>query len=1486
MLAAAERAVAAEGSEAYGGLLDALCTSETDASAIADVLWLLDAERACIQEAPSSGLAAVVRDLYARDVLSLSLLMERLDGPLLEAAGVVTSAAAFGRKVVRANTALVYRQQRYNLAREEPEGFAKAARLVGAVADGQAASEAFLELVGLIGYFDLDPVRTADIVLDALFALPVDDYGVWTPDATLAASRLVDLLAHMAHRPRTMDGVLGFRLKNLPSPNTAQADSRWAAAAAAIVHRGLATAPGVVAHLEVRPGLEAALAGIASVVSSLESRLAGEMALDVRPVAQTVLSALTDSHPLPYYVAAAIRLGDSADALSLLEMHPGASIHPAVSHAMAVVCSSPSGHNIYSRHARPSVFAYSPASFCALCESISESGGCAVDPAADSALPMVDGASSALLSDSSTVDVATLNTDHSAIEQDSADHDQTTRVVLFLLQALGAMHPATECANVLWKTVLSRIDFGRLSCLFQALSTADASFDPVLAAANGAVRSAARRMIRRLTRDSAATLGASLAALAHAAPAGLAALLTDQLVAYESMAAPIASLLGHMGGLPRAALLWTALGVFAAREGDRSRPDGQPASWLSALSVFFGAFALRCADDTEADLLAALLRIAIARISMAVADPDGLTDASSAPMADSDTPMGAQPSPSDVVVMREILSAVTDVLPNGDPSDAQRDAHAGGLVLRQCVAAVSSAAHARTPPSALSVRRRQFSIRSSFLLRVLVSERLVVSLFVALSTRPAAIVRLGAFSAASGDSSGHSVRTLRGLVDDCRLTMQQLLSVIVLHGDVSELRADFPLPSALVSVFGCSVCDASALWRILDPGVLQSSDAPLVPGEAALGRLLWGHGLPDVVFPSARYMSEAVRLRTLLAGSLADASADRSAVEESLATLEDEMHARSEHVQKTRGALSQALLRVCPSAAGDACTHLYVSRALSRILHSPADAQYAAVFVQLACAAVETTGDVQKAIAPSGEDEEGALPTPPVMALLGFVFDALPGLLLAATDLEAQYLGFFLGAVFGPGSLQATCASFATTVLLERLEQCLWPCGPRTRPALILLTHAMRALPATATAAQGLADCLAVFVRALPEVGEDVRLLAARYLTLLHQAHPTWTSLDAVAAREVPMAVSQRTEAGDESLVGDGKRHEAPEEGEAAPVAKRMRSQSQTATTDSSNIDGVPAGPSKAARKADRLASKKERVLDRPRRQAPHVADRPSAHRPDAQPVQTDVSRETGARDLEAFRRAIEAQRSDSRKRPPFGRSTAMGDSSRDADDKSNQPVVSAPTPVREDPTSDLVEHEARLRRSLLSRKSPGDSSGPDRPPSLGSSGASRPAPVPGQSDREFRHGPAESRPLPVVRESTRHGISEDRVPPRYTVSPPRASPRDMRGGNGNAPSRPLPAPSGSARDSRSGESGSGEWSQTNRGHGGNRAARDDMASRESRDYRGDSDSRNYREYRGDGPNRDGRDYRGADERPPNQRPPMRDGRSMRHPSRPRHYDR
>lgn len=129
---------------------------------------------------------------------------ERLEPDLLEAAKAIQSAALFTKKQVRINTAMHYKQQKFNLMREEPEGYSKlVCLLLNAKADDDPLS-IYEQAIAFIGYFDLDPIRVLDVILDA-FAFAADVKG----------GLFIALLKRFDFPIPTVSSILGFKLKFL-----------------------------------------------------------------------------------------------------------------------------------------------------------------------------------------------------------------------------------------------------------------------------------------------------------------------------------------------------------------------------------------------------------------------------------------------------------------------------------------------------------------------------------------------------------------------------------------------------------------------------------------------------------------------------------------------------------------------------------------------------------------------------------------------------------------------------------------------------------------------------------------------------------------------------------------------------------------------------------------------------------------------------------------------------------------------------------------------------------------------------------------------------------------------------------------------------------------------------------------------------------------------------------------------------------------------
>ena len=104
--------------------------TEQVAYCIIDVLWLAGTQCSPSgnEQAPSNAwktLVEIVRDIYRVQLVDINMMKVSLELNLLVSAGIAKDEANILTKLKKLNTALVYRQQKYNLLNEETEGYSK-----------------------------------------------------------------------------------------------------------------------------------------------------------------------------------------------------------------------------------------------------------------------------------------------------------------------------------------------------------------------------------------------------------------------------------------------------------------------------------------------------------------------------------------------------------------------------------------------------------------------------------------------------------------------------------------------------------------------------------------------------------------------------------------------------------------------------------------------------------------------------------------------------------------------------------------------------------------------------------------------------------------------------------------------------------------------------------------------------------------------------------------------------------------------------------------------------------------------------------------------------------------------------------------------------------------------------------------------------------------------------------------------------------------
>eukprot|EP00803_Ostreobium_quekettii_P005104 evm.model.scf_729.4 EVM.evm.TU.scf_729.4 scf_729:52172-68057(-) len=117
----------------------------------------------------------LARGLIEAGVLNNRVLAESGELDFLEAVGILPRADLFRKKEVKFNTRTQYLQSRFNLMREESEGFAKVIALAAQLRKPDINWPPFIDMMEkLIGGFLLDPHRVLCIIVDAL---PADNFN-------------------------------------------------------------------------------------------------------------------------------------------------------------------------------------------------------------------------------------------------------------------------------------------------------------------------------------------------------------------------------------------------------------------------------------------------------------------------------------------------------------------------------------------------------------------------------------------------------------------------------------------------------------------------------------------------------------------------------------------------------------------------------------------------------------------------------------------------------------------------------------------------------------------------------------------------------------------------------------------------------------------------------------------------------------------------------------------------------------------------------------------------------------------------------------------------------------------------------------------------------------------------------------------------------------------------------------------------------------
>ncbi|XP_063606637.1 THO complex subunit 2-like [Penaeus indicus] len=173
------------------------------ASQLVEVATLLDLEASTIDRL-SRNREQLMMLLKSLDIDKM--MKERLEIETLGDYGIVKNKKNFHTKQIKVKTKLFYKQQKFNLLREETEGYAKLVTELNQEITERVTPQSIIQVIrSLIGGFNLDPNRVLDLILESLEARP-SQHQFYT-----------GLLNQYPCESATISELLGFKLNNYAS---------------------------------------------------------------------------------------------------------------------------------------------------------------------------------------------------------------------------------------------------------------------------------------------------------------------------------------------------------------------------------------------------------------------------------------------------------------------------------------------------------------------------------------------------------------------------------------------------------------------------------------------------------------------------------------------------------------------------------------------------------------------------------------------------------------------------------------------------------------------------------------------------------------------------------------------------------------------------------------------------------------------------------------------------------------------------------------------------------------------------------------------------------------------------------------------------------------------------------------------------------------------------------------------------------------------
>ncbi|XP_022086856.1 THO complex subunit 2-like isoform X2 [Acanthaster planci] len=520
------------------------------------------------------------------------VLKERMEYETLGEIKVITK-DAFKQKYVRLKTKLFYKQQKFNLLREESEGYSKLGAELAQVTSSQSNHEQLLESIkSLIGCFDLDPNRVLDIIMEAFECTPHMD------------QLFVPLLQNYMCEPLTICHMLGFKFHFYKEENITTPESLHRLAALLLQHE-LVDLDNLYPHLmpadtDIIQGYKKSITEARQFARKMTIVLLSDREKEEEEAEKEKKENKDDKPPDNQklgLIEALLRIGDWSHAQKLIDRLPqycavakrpvanalcdlvGALIDPLYKQfgmpkgAKSIVLSPPAGCKSVAVPAR--ILDLCPAF--RMCNYLGPYAG----------------AQPALLWKLVRLGKTLMSKRAAASESERDQWEEVYRQLLSLIE--GTLLPSMStldnnaCLSEEMWSLLKLMPYNIRYCLYGRWKNSTYAIHPPLIRIKAVTTDRAKYIMKRLTKDNVKPLGRQIGKLSHVNPGILFEYVLSTIQRYDNFIGPVVDSLKYLTSLSYDVLAYCVIEALANPEKERMKHDDTNLSlWIQSLASFCG----------------------------------------------------------------------------------------------------------------------------------------------------------------------------------------------------------------------------------------------------------------------------------------------------------------------------------------------------------------------------------------------------------------------------------------------------------------------------------------------------------------------------------------------------------------------------------------------------------------------------------------------------------------------------------------------------------------------------------------------------------------------------------------------------------------------------------------------------------------------------------------------------------------------------------